>query len=251
MAPMRPDPSHRRRCLDAPAAGPAAGRGGRRRPIDLSVVVPARNEAEALPTLLDEIAAALPAAGRSTGRRGAPARRLRGGRSSTTPRPTRRRPCWPAGGDRPGAAADPDGEQRRPVGGDGRRLPGGPGRLRRDARRRPPERPGRPGPALGPAAGRRRGPRLAGEARGRLDKRQISRWANRVRNAVLGQAIRDTGCSVRIFPREMALRLPMFRGGHRFFGPLLIREGCRIARSRSATGRGRTAGRTTRCGTAR
>jgi glycosyltransferase involved in cell wall biosynthesis len=59
-------------------------------------------------------------------------------------------------------------------------------------------------------------------------KRVISRWANRVRNMVLGQAIRDTGCSVRIFPREMALRLPMFHGAHRFLGPLLLREGCRI-----------------------
>ena len=59
-------------------------------------------------------------------------------------------------------------------------------------------------------------------------KRIISRWANRVRNAALGQSIRDTGCSVRIFPREMALRLPMFHGAHRFLGPLLIREGCRI-----------------------
>ena len=59
-------------------------------------------------------------------------------------------------------------------------------------------------------------------------KRVISRWANRVRNQVLGQSIRDTGCSVRIFSREMALRLPMFQGCHRFFGPLLLREGCRI-----------------------
>jgi dolichol-phosphate mannosyltransferase len=59
-------------------------------------------------------------------------------------------------------------------------------------------------------------------------KRWISRCANRVRNAVLGQSIRDTGCSVRIFRREMALRLPIFRGCHRFFGPLLLREGCSI-----------------------
>jgi glycosyltransferase involved in cell wall biosynthesis len=59
-------------------------------------------------------------------------------------------------------------------------------------------------------------------------KRIISRCANLVRNRVLGQSIRDTGCSVRIFPREVALRLPMFRGSHRFFGPLLLREGCRI-----------------------
>jgi glycosyltransferase involved in cell wall biosynthesis len=59
-------------------------------------------------------------------------------------------------------------------------------------------------------------------------KRVISRWANRVRNWVLGQSIRDTGCSVRIFPRELALRLPMFHGSHRFLGPLLLREGCRL-----------------------
>jgi dolichol-phosphate mannosyltransferase len=59
-------------------------------------------------------------------------------------------------------------------------------------------------------------------------KRIISRWANRIRNAVLSQAIKDTGCSVRIFPRDVALRLPLFHGAHRFFGPLLIREGCRI-----------------------
>ena len=59
-------------------------------------------------------------------------------------------------------------------------------------------------------------------------KRVISHWANWVRNLVLGQAIRDTGCSVRIFSRELALRLPTFRGAHRFFGPLLLREGCRV-----------------------
>lgn len=56
----------------------------------------------------------------------------------------------------------------------------------------------------------------------------VSRVANSVRNWVLGQSIRDTGCSVRIMTREVALRLPMFRGGHRFFGPLLLREGCRV-----------------------
>ncbi|HEU5117428.1 MAG TPA: glycosyltransferase family 2 protein, partial [Isosphaeraceae bacterium] len=59
-------------------------------------------------------------------------------------------------------------------------------------------------------------------------RRAISLVANGVRNAVLGQAIRDTGCSVRIFKKENALRLPMFHGAHRFFGPLLMRDGCRI-----------------------
>ena len=59
-------------------------------------------------------------------------------------------------------------------------------------------------------------------------KRIISRWANRVRNRVLGQSIRDTGCSVRIFRRDLALRLPAFHGMHRFLGPLLLREGARV-----------------------
>jgi dolichol-phosphate mannosyltransferase len=59
-------------------------------------------------------------------------------------------------------------------------------------------------------------------------KRLISRLANRVRNTVLGQSIQDTGCSVRLFPRDLALRLPLFRGVHRFLGPLFLREGCRV-----------------------
>lgn len=59
-------------------------------------------------------------------------------------------------------------------------------------------------------------------------KRLISKVANRVRHWVLGDSVKDTGCAVRIFPREVALRLPMFHGAHRFYGPLLLREGCRI-----------------------
>ena len=98
----------------------------------------------------------------------------------------------------------------------------------RDARRRPPERPGRPGPLWDALPGHDAALGWRVTRQDVWSKRVISRWANRVRNAVLGQSIRDTGCSVRIFPREVALRLPMFRGGHRFFGPLLIREGCSI-----------------------
>ena len=59
-------------------------------------------------------------------------------------------------------------------------------------------------------------------------RRVVSRWANRVRNMVLGQSIRDSGCSVRIFPRAVALRLPLFKGAHRFLGPLFLSAGCRI-----------------------
>jgi glycosyltransferase involved in cell wall biosynthesis len=66
------------------------------------------------------------------------------------------------------------------------------------------------------------------QRRDSLSRRVISRVANLVRNAVLRQAIRDTGCSLRIFRREHALRLPWFHGVHRFLGPLLWREGCRL-----------------------
>jgi glycosyltransferase involved in cell wall biosynthesis len=62
----------------------------------------------------------------------------------------------------------------------------------------------------------------------KTSKRLISKVANRVRHWVLGDSVKDTGCAVRIFPREVALRFPMFQGAHRFYGPLLIREGCRI-----------------------
>ncbi len=59
-------------------------------------------------------------------------------------------------------------------------------------------------------------------------KRWISKCANAARNAILGDSVRDTGCAVRIFPRSVALRFPMFHGAHRFYGPLLLREGCKI-----------------------
>ena len=62
----------------------------------------------------------------------------------------------------------------------------------------------------------------------RWTKRVVSRVANRIRNAALGQSIRDTGCSVRIIARDFAERLPAFAGAHRFFGPLLLREGAWI-----------------------
>jgi dolichol-phosphate mannosyltransferase len=61
-----------------------------------------------------------------------------------------------------------------------------------------------------------------------VSKRVLSIWANWARNAVLRQSIRDTGCSVRIFSRASASRLPQFHGMHRFIGPLLLREGCKL-----------------------
>lgn len=49
----------------------------------------------------------------------------------------------------------------------------------------------------------------------------VRRWGSRVgrafRRRLLGDTIRDTGCSLRLFKREIALRLPLeFKGIHRF-----------------------------------
>jgi dolichol-phosphate mannosyltransferase len=59
-------------------------------------------------------------------------------------------------------------------------------------------------------------------------RRTTSFFANHIRNAILGQSIRDTGCSVRLMPRDVVLNLPRFQGMHRFFGPLCLRHGCHV-----------------------
>jgi len=49
-------------------------------------------------------------------------------------------------------------------------------------------------------------------------KRKFSSWVGRVfRRRLLGDAIRDTGCSLRVMRREVALALPLeYRGMHRY-----------------------------------
>jgi dolichol-phosphate mannosyltransferase len=55
-----------------------------------------------------------------------------------------------------------------------------------------------------------------------LWKRLQSRFANAVRNRITGDAVRDTGCSLKAVRREVLMRLPRFDGMHRFL-PTLIR----------------------------
>jgi dolichol-phosphate mannosyltransferase len=90
-------------------------------------------------------------------------------------------------------------------------------RHRGDARRRPAERPGRH-------------PRARGELVGGFDvvcgyrakrrdtwsRRIGSRLANRIRNSVTRDGMRDTGCSLKAFRRECAADLPPLDGVHRF-----------------------------------
>lgn len=60
-------------------------------------------------------------------------------------------------------------------------------------------------------------------------KRVGSRIANAVRNRMLREKIRDTGCTLKAFRAEWARHLPMqFRGMHRFLPALLAMTGARI-----------------------
>jgi glycosyltransferase involved in cell wall biosynthesis len=68
----------------------------------------------------------------------------------------------------------------------------------------------------------------AGQRVGRKDtgfKKIQSRIANTVRNAILHDGTRDTGCGLKAFRREVFLALPYFDGLHRFLPALVRREG--------------------------
>lgn len=79
------------------------------------------------------------------------------------------------------------------------------------------------------------GPRVGlvqGERQGRKDtrfKRFQSRLANRIRNALLRDGSRDTGCGLKVVRRDVHLRLPVFDGLHRFMAALVRREGYETA----------------------
>ena len=72
----------------------------------------------------------------------------------------------------------------------------------------------------------------AGQRVGRKDtafKRIQSRIANGVRNAILRDGTRDTGCGLKAFDRSVFLSMPYFDGLHRFLPALIRREGYDIA----------------------
>jgi glycosyltransferase involved in cell wall biosynthesis len=52
-----------------------------------------------------------------------------------------------------------------------------------------------------------------------------SRVANVVRNAVTGDRVHDTGCSLKVFRRRVIDRLQLFNGMHRFFPALALMHG--------------------------
>jgi dolichol-phosphate mannosyltransferase len=72
----------------------------------------------------------------------------------------------------------------------------------------------------------------AGQRVGRKDtgfKKVQSRIANAVRDAILRDGTRDTGCGLKAFRREVFLMMPYFDGLHRFLPALVRREGFEIA----------------------
>ena len=77
--------------------------------------------------------------------------------------------------------------------------------------------------AIGLAAGQRVGRKDTGF------KKMQSRIANGVRNAILRDGTRDTGCGLKAFRRDVFLVMPYFDGLHRFLPALVRREGYDIA----------------------
>jgi hypothetical protein len=75
------------------------------------------------------------------------------------------------------------------------------------------------GLGMGLVAGQRVGRKATGF------KKMQSRIANTVRNAVLRDGTRDTGCGLKAFRRDVFLNLPYFDGLHRFLPALIRREG--------------------------
>lgn len=69
---------------------------------------------------------------------------------------------------------------------------------------------------------------IAGHRQRRRDSQWVrfqSRIANRVRAALLGDGVPDSGCGIKLFSREGFLDLPFFNHFHRFLPALIIAQG--------------------------
>ncbi len=187
----------------------------------ISIVIPCRNEAANLPLLLDEIGTAM------TGRdfevivvddgstddtaavlaaqavlRPFPLRHLRHEKSAGQSLSVRSG-AWAARGD---IVATIDGDGQNDPG----YIP-----VLVDALRQ-----------AGPDAGAAQGQRL--KRRDSRIKQLASRFANWLRNAILHDETRDTGCGLKAIHTDILRKLPFFDGTHRFVPALVIQEGYRV-----------------------
>lgn len=55
-----------------------------------------------------------------------------------------------------------------------------------------------------------------------------SKIANQARDLITGDSITDTGCSLKVMPTDALLRIPRFKGVHRFLPTLLKAQGVRV-----------------------
>jgi dolichol-phosphate mannosyltransferase len=78
----------------------------------------------------------------------------------------------------------------------------------------------------GPDFGAAQGQRL--KRRDSKVKQLASRFANWLRNAILHDETRDTGCGLKAIHTDILRKLPFFDGTHRFVPALVIQEGFRI-----------------------
>ncbi|MCE5336922.1 MAG: glycosyltransferase family 2 protein [Desulfobacteraceae bacterium] len=62
-----------------------------------------------------------------------------------------------------------------------------------------------------------------------LKRKIASKVANGFRNWMTGKTVRDIGCSTRVFRRECVMSLPLFAGMHRFLPTLVSLQGYRLA----------------------
>ena len=187
--------------------------------MDLSIVIPVRNEAGNIAPLVGEIAAALDGKADyeivyvddgSTDTTAAEIARLQG----SNPRlrlVSHAKSCGQSAAVRTGVKAT-----RAPwvatLDGDGQNDPADIPALWRIAKAAPPS------PPLLIAGHRAR-------RRDSWSKRRASKIANAVRRAMLHDATPDTGCGLKLFERAIFLDLPYFDHMHRFLPALVLREG--------------------------
>lgn len=60
-------------------------------------------------------------------------------------------------------------------------------------------------------------------------KRWASKWANRIRQSILNDDCPDTGCALKMFPRDAFLRLPYFDHIHRYLPALFKLHGLSVS----------------------
>jgi dolichol-phosphate mannosyltransferase len=62
-----------------------------------------------------------------------------------------------------------------------------------------------------------------------LNRRVASRLANGIRRRFLHDGVRDTGCSLKVFPRSAVEHLVPFNGLHRYLPAIFLKAGLRLA----------------------